>query len=860
MKRLALASALSLAATILLAPMSQASGFIVVDAAVSGGPLLMPPIRPILAPVPPVIPVHPGHPVVPPMPNPGIRPVLKGGVSFGLHMQSEQIKVDITDQVAKTYITQTFSNDTDRNLAGTYLFPLPEDTTFSSFSLHIDGKPVEGKILEAQEARTQYEAIVRSMVDPGLLEYADYKTVRARIFPIPAHGTKKVELEYTQILHAENGMLKYRFPLKAEGETAPIDEVKVDVKLNSKQGLRTIWSPTHTITSNRTDNNQAKVAMLAHDSIPDKDFLLYYSVSNKDLAANLLTHKNEGEDGYFLLTLSPPVQSKEVIGKDIVLVADTSGSMQGDKIVQTKKALKYIVEALSPADKFSIVQFATDVESFKSQVVAATPENKKAAVAFIDDLEARGGTNISDAMHTGLTMLNQVSERPAYVVLMTDGEPTVGETNVATLLKSIAPKRDTRIFDFGVGYDVNTKLLNRLAEDHHGTAQYVEPSENLETALSGFYQKIKSPVLSNVSIAYDGITVKDTYPREVKDIFAGSQVLLLGKYKSGAKATVNLTGKVNGVAKAYSFPLNFENNSADHTYLPRLWAMRRIGHLTQVAQDNGDSREVVDEIVALSKKFGIISNYTSFLVTDPSESHGSAINRPMRQDELSLNRRSGRWQFAAGAPAGAGGAFNGAVTRGGGKLMASSTGSDSNRSLKAQPSAAPMMAMSPATKENMFARSESDAAYEPAEKTRYRGGRSVHIIDDRPALRDFREASSGFVARKKDYSTSESGQSAVANSKALNKLKNTDVIAKDEESSAIKSVEDKTFYLKNGAWVDSTYSEGSSPKAQTIQFGSKDYFDLIHSTPGIAKYLAVGREVTLVFKGHTYKVVSPPSA
>lgn len=860
MKRLALASALSLAATILLAPMSQASGFIVIDSAVSGGALLMPPMTPIPAPIPPVRPVHPvnphpGRPVTPPIPTPGPRPILKGGVSFGLHMQSEQIKVDITDQVAKTYITQTFSNDTDRNLAGTYLFPLPEDTTFSSFSLHIDGKPVEGKILEAQEARTQYEQIVRSMVDPGLLEYADYKTVRARIFPIPAHGTKKVELEYTQILHAENGMLKYRFPLKAEGESSPIDEVKIDAKLNSKQGLRTIWSPTHTISSNRADNNQAKVSMLAHNSIPDKDFLLYYSVSNKDLAANLLTHKNEGEDGYFLLTLTPPVQSKEIIGKDIVLVADTSGSMQGDKIVQTKKALKYIVDALSPADKFSIVQFATDVESFKPQVVAATPENKKAAAAFIDDLEARGGTNISDAMHTGLTMLNQVSDRPAYCVLMTDGEPTVGETNVSTLLKSIAPKRDTRIFDFGVGYDVNTKLLNKLAEEHHGSAQYVEPSENLETALSGFYQKIKSPVLSNVSIAYDGITVKDVYPREVKDIFAGSQVLLLGKYKNGARATVNLTGKVNGVAKAYSFPLNFEGNSADHTYLPRLWAMRRIGHLTEVAQDNGDSKEVVDEIVALSKKYGIISNYTSFLVTDPSEGHGTAINRPMpvrREDVNVMRRMRGGLDFLGAVPGG-----------GGAKGFASPRQAASSARIRGALVAGGAMsetAMAPPPPASAPASMpESSMA-----KSRQFAGARMQLIasDDKPTISDFRSTNSMVVEKKAGVYYGDSGRTAVVNSKAVNKLKNTDVVAmaKDEESQAIKSIEDKTFYLRNGVWVDSTYSEGSTAKAVTIQFGSKEYFDLIHNTPGISKYLSVGREVALIFKGHAYRVISPPAA
>ena len=698
MKRLALASALSLASTLLIAPMSLASGFIVVDSAVTPavGFGFMMPVRPpgvIVHPIGHPVVHPPGHPVQPPPLSP--RPILKGGVSFGLHMQAEDIKVEINDQVAKTYITQTFMNDTDQILAGTYLFPLPEDTTFSSFSLHIDGKPVEGKILEAQEARQQYEAIVRSMVDPGLLEYADYKTVRARIFPIPAHGTKKVELEYTQVLKAENGMLKYRFPLKAEGESAPVDEVNINAKLSSKQGLRTIWSPTHTITTSRSDNNQAKVSMNSHETIPDKDFLLYYSVSNKDLAANLLTHKNEGEDGYFLLTLTPPVKGNQVLAKDVVLVADTSGSMQGDKIVQAKKALKYIVNALNPEDRFSVVQFNTDVDSFKDKLVQATPENKKAAESFIDDLEARGGTNISDALHTGTSILADNSERPAYLVMMTDGEPTVGETNSADLIKSVKSKRDIRLFDFGVGYDVNTKLLNKLAEDHHGTAQYVEPSENLETALSAFYQKIKSPVLTNVALSYEGVQVKDFYPREVKDIFAGSQVLLIGKYKNGGKATLNLTGKVNGVQKAYSFPLTFETAETGHSYLPRLWAMRRIGHLTDVAQENGNNREVVDEIVALSKKHGIITNYTSFLVTDPSEGHGTAMRRPMPPVAFGTPMAQPSLQGAAQFHAG----FSRRMTS----------------AMAAAPVRADMMAWNAAPRE-------------------------IQIIDDKPIVRDFREA------------------------------------------------------------------------------------------------------------------------
>lgn len=809
MKGLALASALSLAATILLSPMARASGFIVVDPAFRANvaiPIMRPPVRP---------PVNPGHPVIPSMPTP-THPVLRAGVSYGMHMQSESIKVDISDQVAKTYITQTFVNDTDANLAGTYLFPLPEDTTFSSFSLHIDGKPVEGKILEANEARQQYEAIVRQMVDPGLLEYADYKTVRARIFPIPAHGTKKVELEYTQVLKADNGMLKYRFPLKAEGANAvPVEEVKVDMKLSSAQGLRTIWSPTHTITSSRGSDNQAKVSFQSHDVVPDKDFLLYYSVSNKDMAANLLTHKNTGEDGYFLLTLTPPVKTAQVVGKDIVLVADTSGSMQGEKIDQAKKALKYVINALNPADRFSIIQFNTDVDSFKSHIVQATPENKKAALSFIDDMEARGGTNISDALHTGTTMLNEVTERPGYIVMMTDGEPTVGETDIGQLLKSVAPKRDLRVFDFGVGYDVNTKLLNKLAEQHHGTAQYVEPNENLETALSAFYEKIKSPVLSNVQIAYDGIQVKDVYPREVKDIFAGSQVLLIGKYKAGAKGTVSLTGKVNGVQKAYSFPLSFAGEESDHTYLPRLWAMRRIGHLTDVAQENGNNKEIVNEIIALSKKYGIISAYTSFLVTDPSENRRlAATPMPASMPVFSRQNREDL-RGDRGLVGGGGGAFNGPATR----PMASHAAVGVSGKLRAAflpppPPGAPI-------------------SFAPSSE--------LQIMDDKALA-----------------SAAPTGRYAVTRSKKMQTMKESIALDRDEESSGIKSVEDKTFYLRDGVWTDSSYDEHSA-KVESIEFGSTKYFDLVRANPGISKYLAVAEQVVVIYKGHCYKIVKSTS-
>jgi len=850
MKCSAVTSLISLAASLLIAPVASAAGIIMVDPVAGAVPAIaiMPPVRPPVPVLPPVRPPvrPPGH--RPPAARP---PLLKGTVSFGLHLQSEAIKVDINDQVAKTYITQVFVNDTDRNLAGTYLFPLPEDTTFSSFSLHIDGKPVEGRILEANEARQQYEEIVRRMVDPGLLEYADYKTVRARIFPIPAHGTKTVELEYTQVLKAENGMLKYRFPLKSDGQTAPADEIKVDVKLASKQGLRTIWSPSHTISAKKDGDHLAKIAYLAHDSIPDKDFLLYYSVSDKELAANLLTHRDTGEEGYFLLTLTPPVETKQIVGKDLVLVADTSGSMQGEKMTENKRALKYVVNALNGNDRFNIVQFNTDVEKFKAQLVPASAENKKAALAFIDELEARGGTNIGDALRTGATLLSQASDRPAYLVMITDGEPTVGETSVANLIKAVPAARDLRLFDFGVGYDVNTKLLNKLAEQHHGTSQYIDPDEDMETALSSFYQKIKSPILTDIAITYDGVQAKNVYPKEVKDLFAGSQALLIGRYKGSGNATVKLTGKVNGVSRAYSFPLTFSAEETGHTYLPRLWAMRRIGYLTEVAQDNGDNREVVDEIVALSKKYGIISAYTSFLVTDPSENHRLPTPMPVPArpsastvhglpGAVAANSTAAGAEFMASAPSGGGGGWTSMRFR----------------------------TLAP------------------------RGRRELQAIDDRPIARDLREAppalmglpsagldsfsfgAAGFggtiekeAALKSELASRmatlpASGKKAVEAAKLARRYQTVATAADErlDKDTSVKSVEDKTFYLKDGFWTDSSFEPGKSAKPEIVPFGSSRYFELFRSLPGISKYLAVGQKVILVYKGRCYKIVEAAGA
>lgn len=839
--------AASLGIATLAAPMAQATGFLYVDSAFHNLPRIQIGV--------------PGQQV-----GPDGRPLLHGSVQTGVYLDTQDIKVEISDQVAKTYIKQTFKNETDKILSGTYLFPLPDDATFSSFSLHIDGKPVEGKILEKAEATAQYEAIVRKMIDPGLLEYADYKTVRARIYPIPAHGSKTVELEYTQLLKTNGGIVSYKYPLRSTNKDA-VNETKINVSIKGKQGIRTIWSPTHHISMERKGEHQATVTFKENNGSDDKDFLLSYVLSGNELATNLQAHRKDGEDGYFLLAISPPIAGKAAVAKDIVIVADTSGSMAGEWLEQSKKSLKYMVNSLNAGDRFNIVQFNTDADAFESNLLEATKENKAKAIAYINELEAHGGTNMADAVSLGASMFQSGSKRPSYMLMMTDGEPTVGKTGHKEIAGLLSGKPDVRVFSLGIGYDINTQLLDKIASGHHGTAQFVEPGENLETALSGLYDKIRNPVMSDVKIAYEGIQIKDQYPRTVNDMFANTQVLLVGKYKGNGEAKIKISGNVNGVSKNFSFPLAFPEKEVAANYLPRLWAMRRVGHLTEVAKENGNTQEIVDEIMALSRQHGIITAYSSYLVTEPGADQVAMRGNPARPVFAGGggSRRTRQMPFNMPNP------FAAPVSSP--KAAPSPVASSIRMGKVGGPgSPAPQIASAGSDRATRFAFAGNSGGGNPAAAVipNTNMGRSVRgmyqtaprelqIASDNAYIGSLDERGKDAGAKSLIAMMSnkeEKGESAVHFKKVQSKLKSDTYVEGDDSSiSGTKIVDDKTFRLKNGSWVDDALAVFKG-KTEKVEFASKRYFELIKEFPGIGKYLSVGKNVTLVFKGTCFKIAA----
>lgn len=558
-------------------------------------------------------------------------------------VESHRATVTITNNAAVTTVEQVFRNHTNRQMEAVFVFPIPEGGTVSDFSLWINGKKTPGAVLEKNEARQIYESIVRRARDPGLVEYMDGKLFRASIFPIPPKGTQKLELKFGQVLKRQAGMHIYEYPLAAgrkyvTAKTA--QDFTLTATINSGIPITNVYSPSHRVGVHRKSDSKVLVGTEELQAELDRDFQLFLSYSKKDIGVSMMTHDPDGpggDDGYFMIAIAPRVEAAahDEIGQTFTFVMDTSGSMAGEKIQQARKTLEFCVDRLRPQDHFNVVRFSTDVESLWTAPVAATTENKKRGVSFAKELEPAGGTAIEPAIAMALGQKTP-THQPHQVVFVTDGRPTVGMTNPSSIVQSAKDKlgKRDRLFTFGVGYEVHAVMLDGLARAGSGRADYVEPGQNLETAVAALYTRISSPVLGNVSLDFGKTRIYDLYPNPMPDIFRGDQLVLFGRSRTAFKDKVVLSGFVGKEKKSFGFggpakPVKGEAVEMDETmsapleFLPKLWATRKVGFLLEQIRVNGEQSELKGEVIRLAKKYGLVTPYTSYLAVDDSELEGA---------------------------------------------------------------------------------------------------------------------------------------------------------------------------------------------------------------------------------------------
>jgi Ca-activated chloride channel family protein len=543
---------------------------------------------------------------------------------FPLEVIYHRVDVKINGNVATTYIDQEFLNPTDILMEGYYIFPIPVGAVINEFSMEINGKLANAELLDAIKAREIYEQIVRQVRDPALLEYTNQGFFKVRIFPIEPRSTKRVRISYREVLSSDNGMYEYLYPLNTEKFSAkPLKDVSIKVDLSTNREIKNIYSPTHPVDVVHKDNHNAIISFEEENTKPDIDFKLYYNTSNDDVGLSLLTYQTGNDNGYFLLTASPSfiIDENQIDEKDITFVLDVSGSMAGEKIRQAKRALLYCINNLNSNDGFDIIRFSTEAYSLFGDIVTATESNIKKAEKFIEDLKPVGGTNIEEALSIALKEKGN-SNRSHMIIFITDGKPTIGETVDDNLTKKIEKfnKENKRIFTFGIGNEINTHLLDKITEITKATRTYIAPNEDIEIKVSNFYDKVQSPVLSNVSFTFERtVEILQTYPRTLPDLFKGSSIIVFGRYTGNGSSRVTLNGTVKGERRAFTYQAEFVNDDDEYNFIPPLWASRRIGFLLDQIRLNGEDKELVDEITQLAREHGIVTPYTSYLIMEDEE-------------------------------------------------------------------------------------------------------------------------------------------------------------------------------------------------------------------------------------------------
>lgn len=572
-------------------------------------------------PIPPPCTVDP-CPTMPPCPTPPLRRGVFTNPEW-LKVNYHRVNITVENQIATADVDIQFTNEGNGLAEGTFIFPLPQGAAVDKLVMFINGLEIEAKILPADQARGIYNEIVRQYRDPALLEYVGSSAIQASVFPIPPGESRRVQIRYSHILEVDNGLVHVVYPLKVTNllTPRPVEALSVAVTVRGNDSISNIYSPSHPISITRDgDDRGFRAGYESGFNVPQDDFSLYYGIASETINVNLLTYRESAsEDGFFMLLVQPPLRQAQdaVIAKDVIIVLDQSGSMDGAKWDQGRSAAEYVLRHLNPSDRFNLVLFSTGWRLYSSRL--ESPAQAEGAVDWIRSQDALGGTDINGALTAALGLAD--AERPTTLIFITDGLATEGVTDTAAILANLqtAARSNARIFTFGVGDDVDTFLLDSIVRDFRGVGSYVRPTERIDEEVASLYAKISAPVLTDISLDFGGLLVQDVYPAgALPDLFAGTQLTIVGRYRGEAEnISVRLSGKVGGSTQSFTYSsLDFPGRAGGEPFIARLWATRRIGDLLNTIRLRGENAELVDSIVRLSVRYGIITPYTSFLIEE----------------------------------------------------------------------------------------------------------------------------------------------------------------------------------------------------------------------------------------------------
>jgi Ca-activated chloride channel family protein len=554
-----------------------------------------------------------------------------------LYVKYHKVRCDIDNGVATTVIDQEFVNPLADALAnGKYVFPVPKNAVITSFSIVVDGVEKQAAIMDATEAREFFNTAVKNSTLAALLQYTENQAYSLEIGSVAPGASRRVQISYVEILPKTDGLSRYLYPLNTEKFSMRlIDTVSITVSIRNQDTIASVFSPSYPVSVERAGVSAVTASYVAVKARPDRDFDLYYKLSGAAMSFHLFPYRKKGEDGYFLMLITPLVRENpdtaSLIAKDMAFTIDRSGSMAGVKLQQAKDALTFCVNRLKPADYFHIVTFDNTIISNATEFLPATNENIPATIQFIQSILSGGNTDIAQALTTTLTRIPG-DTRPHYLIFLTDGLPTAGVTDIGQISAQVNESngKGARIFSVGFGYDVNTVLIDKISLDNGGFPLYCSPDQNIEEVIADLYKRIEAPLLLSPELTVESSA--ETYgisPEKLFDLFSGSEIAVYGRYKGQGAARVVLSGIVKDRSDTTVFTAEFPDSAVEYGFVPRLWATQQIARLlTRIklqTMTQEDLAPLVDSVKALSLAYGIVTPYTSQIFTSSSSSWAGGI-------------------------------------------------------------------------------------------------------------------------------------------------------------------------------------------------------------------------------------------
>jgi Ca-activated chloride channel family protein len=575
----------------------------------------------------------------------GLEALGKDGKPLGAcPLRHTDVKAEISGFLARVKVTQEFENNFSDKIEAVYVFPLPQNAAVDDMTMRIGERVVRGKIMKREEAREVYEAAKSNGQIAGLLDQERPNIFTQAVANILPGEKVIIEISYVETLKYEDGQYEFMFPMvvgpryipgnptgNQGGGFAPDTDkvpdgskitpnvakdraghdISIEVKLDAGVPVETFASKSHEIESNRLSANSSLIKLKNEKTIPNKDFILRYDVAGKKIEDAVLLHRAE-KGGYFTLILQPPdiVRPQDATPKEIVFVIDTSGSMSGFPIEKAKESMKMALDGLNPQDTFNLITFAGDTHVLFDKPVAATAENMQKAQEFLASRQGMGGTEMMKAIKAALDPSDS-QQHIRIVCFMTDGY--VG--NDKEIIAEIQKHPNARVFSFGIGGSVNRFLLDKMAEEGRGEVEYVALTDDGSAAARRFHERVRSPLLTDISLDFGNLQVADVYPKRINDLFSAKPVVVHGRFTKSGSGTIRLKGKSFGREIVREISVNLPENEPNHDVLATLWARTRIDDLT--SQDYTNQKpEIRETITNLGLEYRLMTQFTSFVAVE----------------------------------------------------------------------------------------------------------------------------------------------------------------------------------------------------------------------------------------------------